>query len=211
MFQRDANGVWRSTLLAEAGWIEHGFGGRFSEIWPPEHAAATRQVHGDRVLAASAPGSCGEGDALITSFADLWVGVRTADCVPILLANRRSLQVAAVHAGWRGTVAEVAVKALRAMDGAPEEVWAAIGPSIGACCYEVGEEVATLFGRTGRVRLNLARENRRQLHRAGVPLAQMDASDPPCTRCNADFHSFRRDGDKAGRMVSAIRLQRDLR
>jgi len=211
MVRRDASGIWRSTLLEPATWLEHGFGGRNSIGWPPEHAAAARQVHGSDVLRAGTAGNCGEGDALVTDVPGLWVGVRTADCVPILLADQRSRRVAAVHAGWRGTVAQVVVKALEELGASPVDVWAAIGPAIGRCCYEVGSEVAREFGQpvdgNGRAHLDLVAENRQQLERAGVPGGQIDAEGPVCTRCHEDFHSFRRDGAAAGRQVSAIRLR----
>ena len=89
------------------------------------------------------------GDALLTCAAGLLLAVQTADCVPILLADRRRRAVAAVHAGWRGTLARIAEKALGRMrmefDTRAEDVVAVLGPSIGACCYEVGPEVAQAF------------------------------------------------------------------
>jgi len=190
-------------LFAGEAWLSHGFGGRYSSAWPPQHAAAAQQVHGDVVLRPSGLGACGEGDALIAAQPGLWVGVRTADCVPILLADRQQRCVAAVHAGWRGTVAGIAAKALAALASNPADVLVAIGPAIGVCCYEVGDEVARQFGRSGRVHLDLAAENRAQMLAAGVPASQI-AWGAPCTRCDGDFHSFRRDGVAAGRMVSAI-------
>jgi polyphenol oxidase len=209
MLVRDAAGIWRSPLLSAEPWLEHGFGGRHAVKWPPEHAAAARQVHGDTVLRAGEAGPCGEGDALLTSTSGLWVGIRTADCVPLLFADRRQHLVAAVHAGWRGTAARIAIKTLQAMGSAPEELRVAIGPSIGACCYEVGPEVSAKFGRTGKIHLDLVAENRKQLLGAGVPMSQIDA-EPLCTRCGGDFHSFRRDGERAGRMVSAIRIANQI-
>lgn len=212
MLLRDgATGLWLSPILTTLPWLEHGFGGRTSCNWPPPHASALKQVHGNHVLSATAPGACGEGDALVTHTPGLWVGIRTADCVPILLADARQRRVAAVHAGWRGTVAEVAVQALAQMGSQPADVTAALGPAIGACCYEVGPDVAAHFtttrpGPRGRPHLDLIAANRHQLLRAGLPPTQIDAA-PPCTQCGDDFHSYRRDGEHAGRMVAAIRIR----
>ena len=211
LIRDEATGVWRSPLLTSLPWLDHGFGGRTSASWPPTHASAEKQIHGNHVLLAEAPGACGEGDAIISRTPGLWLGIRTADCVPILLADSRLRIVAAVHAGWRGTVAQVLRHALIRMESDPRDVYAALGPSIGVCCYEVGPEVASHFTTTrpgpgGRPHLDLITANRDQLLTAGVPLAQIGAV-PPCTHCGSDFHSFLRDGDKAGRMVAAIRLR----
>jgi purine-nucleoside/S-methyl-5'-thioadenosine phosphorylase / adenosine deaminase len=109
-----------------------------------------RQFHSDVIYAAGAP--CDEApkaDALITSTAGLLLGVQTADCVPVLLADTRARVVAAIHAGWRGTLARIVVKTLGQMTmqfgTRPRDVVAALGPAIGGCCYEVGPDVAQAF------------------------------------------------------------------
>jgi YfiH family protein len=109
-----------------------------------------RQFHSDVIHVAAAP--CDEApraDALITATPGLLLGVQTADCVPILLADTRQRVVAAIHAGWRGTLARIAVKTLGRMEmefgTRPRDVIAALGPAIGRCCYEVGPEVAQAF------------------------------------------------------------------
>jgi polyphenol oxidase len=109
-----------------------------------------RQFHSDVVHVADAPGEeAPKADALATRAAGLLLGVQTADCVPILLADVRHRAVAAIHAGWRGTLARVAVKALGRMQmefgTRPRDVVAALGPAIGRCCYEVGSDVARSF------------------------------------------------------------------
>jgi purine-nucleoside/S-methyl-5'-thioadenosine phosphorylase / adenosine deaminase len=111
---------------------------------------ALRQIHSDVAHVVSAPPAEPlQGDALLTGEPALLLAVQAADCVPILLVDRVLRAVAAVHAGWRGTLARVAVKALgrmRAEFGTrPEDVVAALGPAIGRCCYEVGPEVAQAF------------------------------------------------------------------
>lgn len=173
--------------------------------------ASLKQIHSSLALVAERGGGCiGEGDALITAQAGVTVSVRTADCFPILLADIHHRVVAAVHAGWRGTADRVAVKALARMsrdfDTRPADVIAAIGPGIGGCCYEVGTEVAERFGKNGAGALDLSQENLQQLVQAGVPRAQISSAFE-CTFCNpAQFYSWRRDRETAGRMISYIRV-----
>ena len=109
-----------------------------------------RQFHSDVIYVAAAPSNeAPKADALITATPGLLLGVQTADCVPILLADTRRRVVAAVHAGWRGTLARIAVKTLGRMSmefgTRPRDVLAALGPAIGRECYEVGPEVAQAF------------------------------------------------------------------
>lgn len=109
-----------------------------------------KQVHSDAIhVVTSAPAAPLSGDALMTRTPGLLLAVQTADCVPILLADTRNRVVAAVHAGWRGTVARIVAKAVGRMQmefgTRPADVIAAIGPSIGRCSYEVGPEVARAF------------------------------------------------------------------
>ena len=170
-----------------------------------------KQVHSADVLAVDQPTSCaGEGDAVITSRPGLLVGVRTADCVPILLVDEVKRAAAAVHAGWRGTAAEVVactISEMKARFGtAPEDIWAAIGPAIGSCCYEVGPEVARQFARWWPELTGTERHAHLELRECGVPDGHIFAG-APCTVCTEEMHSFRRDGDRAGRMVAAIGIR----
>lgn len=200
-------GVYRSPILAQFGWVDHGFGGRHALDWPPSHHATVVQVHGSRVVEATEAGPQGEGDALVTGLAGLYVTVRTADCLPLMMVDARQRRVAAVHAGWRGTVAGIPVAAIRAMGSQPGDVWVAIGPGIGYCCFEVGEEVAREFGVKGRQCVDLFAYNRQKLLDFGVPPAQI-ASEAPCTQCSpGEYHSFRRDKAEAGRMHAAIAIR----
>jgi len=109
-----------------------------------------KQIHSDVIhLFDAAPAEVCQGDASITNRPGLLLAVQTADCVPILLVDPKKRAVAAVHAGWRGTLARMVVKAVGQMqmhfNSKPADLLAAIGPSIGGCCYEVGTEVATQF------------------------------------------------------------------
>ncbi len=203
-----------SSLLAEFSWLDHGFGTR--AFAPPQEIRTLRQVHSARVVAASEHAPDLEADGLISSTPGVLVGVRTADCVPILLADPERKVVAAVHAGWRGTLAGIISEALRRMEEwhgtRTANVRIAIGPSIGVCCYEVGEEVAFRFRGlvpleavgNGKTMLDLKEANRRLAHAAGVPEEQIDVL-PLCTRCRpTEFHSYRRDKDGCGRLLSFV-------
>jgi YfiH family protein len=147
---------------------------------------------------------------LVTQAPGLAVSVRTADCFPVLLADPATRSVAAAHAGWRGTATSVVLSSLSRMRSEfgtdPRHVYAAIGPGIGPCCYEVGLDVAQRFGKEDAGRLDLAAENRSQLIAAGVPPLHIEQVGG-CTFCNpAQFFSWRRDHDRAGRMISFIRI-----
>jgi polyphenol oxidase len=190
-------------------WIQHGFGTRTESRTPGELASLT-QIHSDFVLFADHAGVCGEGDALVTNRPGLALSIRTADCYPIFLADARNRAIAAIHAGWRGTAAHIVAKTLERMTSefgtTPSDVYAAIGPGIGVCCYEVGEEVARQFGYDVRTHLDLVSENRKQLETAGVPSQNIEALGV-CTFCDAErFFSYRREKEKAGRMTSFIRI-----
>lgn len=221
--------------LRPSGWssivgLVCGFGDRdFTP--PPETLLLERQVHGTRVVEAGAhvplDGSAWsegcllvpeEADALVASSAGVVVGVRTADCVPLLMVAPGHRWAAAVHAGWRGTIDGIALEAVRAAGRAgvkPEELLAALGPSIGPCCYEVSFELGERFASAGfdvleadgdrpRPHLDLRAANRLLLERSGLaPGAVQEVG--PCTRCARDrFHSFRADPDSPGRQVSWI-------
>lgn len=205
----------RSPLLDGFG-IEHGFGTRGSADSPIRGVLVARQVHGAAVLHVPplAPGA--EADALLTEAEGQAVGVVTADCVPILLADERGRAVAAVHAGWRGSaqrVAERAVHALARASGGAAGLLAVIGPHIGPCCYEVDDPVRDAVGhgpvfapsdRDGHYRLDLHALNRDQLLHAGVRPERIDSVDG-CTSCDRErFFSHRRDGP-TGRLLHWVR------
>jgi YfiH family protein len=220
LFRLDSANVYRASELEELPWLEHGFGTKLSPGWPgPAQLATLRQIHSNQVLEADHTGCLGEGDALISNRPGVTLAVRTADCLPILLADPRNRAVAAVHAGWRGTVAGIVPKTVQAMVARfgtrPEELVVAIGPGIGPCCFEVGPEVAAQFAAFfperddlgGLTRIDLAETNRRQLRRNDGTVGQV-ATANLCSFCRSDlFHSYRRDHEKAGRMISAIGIR----
>lgn len=197
----------------------------------PEDFVTVRQVHGDRVLVLKGgraeprdPRLRNEGfDALVTDEPGLVLAVKTADCVPILLADPVRKAIGIVHAGWRGTALAVAKKAVRAMGDAfgcePSDMVAVLGPAIGPCCYQVGRLVFEALGgvgadreylrpaaEDGQWRLDLPGINRRQLLKEGLEKGRI-TSGSICTVCQKDiFFSHRAQGGKAGRQVSFIRI-----
>ena len=208
------SGSYRSSRLSGLAWLEHGFGTVAGSPLGDEDAATLRQIHSNIVCEACQAGDRQrEGDGLVTNIPGLWVAVRTADCLPILLADPVERVVAAVHAGWRGTVAEIAKKAVERMvrdyGSKPGNLIAAIGPGIGRCCFKVGPEVTQHFlpaeidFGSGNPMVDLKLANRRQLLKVGLNPDGIDIS-PECTMCTAGFHSFRRD-QTAGRLVSGIK------
>lgn len=183
-----------------------------------------KQVHGDRVLQAQ-PGEDsqtlrpqqGDADALFTEKAGDWVGVSTADCVPVLLVDPEHQRVAAVHSGWRGTDADIsakAVEALAARGSRPERLLVAVGPAIQQCCYVVSPELAkhfaTRFGsdvvvaKGDEFRLDLSRAVVLTLRRMGVKVGNMDVLQD-CTSCDSSrFFSHRRDSGRTGRHINFV-------
>jgi polyphenol oxidase len=187
----------------------------------PEHVYFLSQVHGvaAQVIAGTEPREKvlhDQGDITLSQSPHVACGVRIADCAPVLLADRASGAVAAVHSGWRGTVegaAVAGVTALRTLVGAQGDIVAAIGPHIGACCFEVGDDVAGIIAeRSGlgetiidrsraRPHVDLRRVIAHQLAGCGVDVDHVEG----CTVCDATrFHSYRRDGKVSGRMLAAI-------
>lgn len=180
-----------------------------------------RQEHGADVLVCSGGGAmhAQEADILIAQGAACPVGVRVADCLPVLLADPEAGVVAAAHAGWRGTVknvAGVAVAAMRERGARPERIIAAVGPCIGPCCFEIGEEVAdqlagcckgaAAYVRNGRA--DLTAINIRQLQQAGMTRDRIEHLGG-CTCCEPErFFSYRRDGGESGRHLAVAVLER---
>ncbi len=170
--------------------------------------ATVKQIHSDRVLLVESAGPQGEGDALISNMPGVGLAIRTADCLPILIADPRNRAVAAIHAGWRGVVSEIVSKTIHEMchcfDTKPEDLLVAIGPGIGPCCFEVGPEVAAQFQLSGRTKVDLIETTCRQLGRNGVSPGQISTSGL-CSYCNPElFESYRRDREASGRMITMI-------
>jgi YfiH family protein len=179
-----------------------------------------KQVHGTTVVGAPFAGSP-EGDAMVSAAPGFLLGIETADCLPVLLVDPEARRVAAAHAGWRGTAAGVvgaAVAALNARGSEPSSLLVALGPAIGPCCYEVGDELREAFGEggaaffrsgpRGRLHLDLRAANVAQLEQAGVRPERIHHVFE-CTACRPGlYHSYRRDGAGAGRMISFVGFAR---
>jgi len=188
-----------------------------------------RQVHEATVAVASAdrlrPWPRPEADVIVSNDPDAAIAVRVADCVPVLLADETGRAVAAIHAGWRGIAKRAVIAGVSALQSnygiRPERLTAAVGPSIGPCCYEVSESTyqsfrdaghhATMLERwfeprpEGKFHLDLWRATRDQLEGAGVVPDNIHAA-ALCTKTHADvFHSYRVQGTNAGRMIGIIR------
>lgn len=187
-----------------------------------------RQIHGDRICPVPDPSEAASegvwvGDGLVTDRPYHLITVLTADCVPVLLYDPIRRVVASVHAGWRGTVLNIVGKAVQEMavryGSDPGLLLAGIGPCIGPCCYQVGEEVWSEVERKfapgpevvfheggGKAKLDLARLNALQLIQAGLDSDKI-AFSGLCTACLPGlFYSYRRDGKKMGNMISGIML-----
>ena len=211
----------RHPLLDACG-VEHGFGQRGSTA--PVGTVRPQQVHGTVVALVSAEGELApkEADAVVCAQPAQSVAVITADCVPILACSGDGRRVAAIHAGWRGLAAGVIESGISALIGLGESstpLVAVIGPSIGSCCYEVDEPVLSALGErfparlagvtrpssAGHAFVDLAALALIDLQHCGVQADRCAVIPDVCTRCNTErFHSYRRDGARAGRLIHHI-------
>lgn len=186
----------------------------------PEKIFTIRQVHGATVLAvgtrndSSAP-RIPEADGMITNKKDIVLSIRTADCVPIFLYDPVEKGIGLVHAGWRSARHGIAGKALREMQQhfgtMPINVKAVLGPGIRSCCYQVGQEMCGIFPeqmipKGGDWFLDLAAVNAAHLMQVGM-LRENIYDAQMCTCCDERFFSYRRDGEKAGRHLSLLRIK----
>jgi YfiH family protein len=175
------------------------------------------QTHSSKVRTIDTPGEYEKCDALITNTIGVALGIIVADCVPILLFDPIEKGIGAVHAGWRGTSNSIVKRTINTMQEEfntdTKNVLAFIGPSAGACCYEVSEEVAVKFDKNvvsynrAKIFIDLKKENAFQLQQQGLIISNIEVSNH-CTICEKQlFHSYRRDGKSAGRMMTFIYLK----
>jgi YfiH family protein len=187
------------------------------------------QVHGDHIHAVESRTERGweemdrslEADALVTNVEGVVLKIMTADCVPIILYDPRRRAIGSVHAGWKGTQAEIVRKTLEKMTklygSDPHDVLVGIGPAIGGCCYEVGSEVAEHFADypdavqaqpNGKYLLDLKAVNAQQLRSAGIQDTHLEISSV-CTACESKrFFSYRAENGCSGRFMSCIMIER---
>lgn len=225
-----SQGLYRSFNLAEGVGDDPNAVNTNWERWhaayPQVRLARLQQVHGNRVhpICSAYDGGRGIGDGMVTSVPGIVLAIFTADCVPVLMFDAEAGIAGALHAGWRGTLADIAsegVSAMAAMGASSHRIRVALGPSIGSCCFEVDAELAERFvshipaaaaccrnGRPGKKHLDLRGIIRLQLREAGVA-ANSIADIGPCTRCNSDrFFSRRAAGGAAtGLQMSFIGLE----
>jgi YfiH family protein len=181
--------------------------------------AGAHQVHSNKVYHAQAPALAAGYDALITNVSGLSIGVTVADCCPILIFDARQKAIAAVHAGWRGTVAKIVLEALQEMQAIfrtqPENCYAYVGTCISQANYEVDSRVADQFeaackekgSQPGKWMVDIRKANHRQLLSAGLPAHQIEVS-PYCTWANnEDYFSYRKEKGQTGRMLAVICLE----
>ncbi len=178
------------------------------------------QVHGIDLLEATAavPAVRPDADAVWTELAGLAVGVRTADCIPVLIADVRQKRVAAAHAGWRGVIGNITVKTIQALQGRGSQlsdIRVAIGPAIQKCCFEVDGDLPSRFAAAfgpdvvvsvegkQKKHLDLSLAVQRSLQAHGLAEAQIHVL-PECTHCDSRFFSHRRDHGVTGRHLSFI-------
>ncbi|MBN2320286.1 MAG: peptidoglycan editing factor PgeF [Acidobacteria bacterium] len=218
------------TAWDSAGRVDQNRRRFLSALKLPETSLATlRQIHSNRIhIIKKIPGHWNppEGDALLTQNEGISIGVQTADCLPVLIADPDNNAVAAVHSGWRGGLKQIATGTIRTMQKAfrsdPARLIVAVGPGIRVCCYEVGPEVSDLFedkypgtriavaasGRPGKFLLDLPKAVKIELQAAGIQPGNIHDLDL-CTRCNTDtFFSYRAEGARSGRMMAVIGYKR---
>ena len=178
----------------------------------PEQLAIPEQVHGDHIAYVDSPGYYAATDGLITDVKDIRLTVLVADCVAIYLLDPPHHAAGLVHAGWRGSRLGIvwnAVENMRDRFGSdPGRMLAWMGPSIGSCCYRVGNEVASQFP-AACIRdhhLDLQYSHRLQLEAAGLPAGSI-TNTPLCTQCHPEFFYSHRGGKgKTGRMMAVFGL-----
>lgn len=198
---------------------------RWRASCPGLRPVCLNQVHGNlvRTIRRDHDGARADADGMVTAAAGLALCVFSADCVPVLLRDAARAVIGALHAGWRGTLANIAaqgVRAMRELGARPASIDAALGPAIGVCCFEVDAELAARFareapasrshirsGRPGKAYLDLRSIVREQLLAAGLDSARI-ATRGPCTRCANDRYFSRRAaaGAPTGLQMSFIGL-----
>ena len=201
-----AESIRRFLNLRPKGWVQAG------QI----HGAAVAVLDGDRFLSPANTPLLPDTDGLVTQTKDQVLSIVTADCLPIFFYLEDPPSIGLVHAGWRGSARRIVQNAVSLFKqfsaGAPAKLHAAFGTSIGPCCYEVGAELEEFFPkrlgkRDGRLYLDLAEENRRQLIESGLSPQRIGPSGP-CGSCHLDqFYSYRKEGPRAYRMLSWIALK----
>jgi YfiH family protein len=182
-----------------------------------DQLAIPKQSHGTTVRRVDRPGAYANCDALVTGHKGVYLVVSVADCIPLCVYDPSKNVIAAVHVGWRGGASGIVKETIRILKEefvtTPEEFVVYLGPSARACCYEVGEDVACKFPPQflhqkppGKPLLDLIGVTKAQLIHAGLREDRIEENGE-CTICTPElFHSYRRDGERSGRMMGVIGL-----
>ena len=170
-----------------------------------------RQVHSSTVTICTKAGNIDNSDGIVTTEEELILSIQVADCIPIFLFDMQNHNIGLVHAGWRGVHSGIignSITQMKELSLKPTDIKVLLGPSIRQCCFEVGPEVSKLFSNKFQLK---GKEDKTQLDLQGVvveKLANMNIQSNniidinECTCCSDKYHSFRRDGEKAGRMIA---------
>ena len=227
--------MYTLNLLKKIPNIIHGFGTRnwktedFRSVYPflDFNVFFLKQIHSDIIhIIGEPPYKSLTGDAMITDRPGILLAVKTADCLPILLADKKGRVVAAVHCGWRSTGKEIlrktAVLMMKTFGIQPSDIVAGLGPSIGKTCYEVGADVKEDFAekhldlkcfyehpdKKDKYLLDIKEANQEQLLNLGIH-SKAIASIDLCTHCEKDLFSYRLEGGKAGRLINFIGIKKN--
>ncbi|MEK7790048.1 MAG: peptidoglycan editing factor PgeF [Deltaproteobacteria bacterium] len=220
--------LFKSFYFLSHGFLTRALGNQQAAGIAVKKVCRLKQVHSNRVVVI--PNEVRdlsrykkeEADAMVTKLKGIALTIVTADCIPLLFCDPSKKIIAAAHAGWRGTSANVARMTVQKMiewGSDPKNIFVALGPSVQKCCYEVDRRVydAPFFGehknlfepvsgKKGHWRVSLPHVNREQLKEGGVLKEHIWIS-PLCTAClGEDFYSYRREGEKAGRQWSYVAL-----
>ena len=178
-----------------------------------EQLVKPKQIHSNFIVSVNQPGEILNVDGIISLRHDLVLSIQVADCIPIFIYDNRNEILGLVHAGWRGIskgIINKTVEKLSSFSSSLKNVKVILGPSIRQCCFEIGPEVAVLFdekymkgGQDDRAFMDLQSYVIDTLEHLGIYRGNvLDVN--KCTCCSEEYHSFRRDGDKAGRMIAMI-------
>jgi len=172
-----------------------------------------KQIHSNSVIICKKAGYIDDSDGIITSNKDLVLSIQVADCIPIFLFDKQNNLIGLVHAGWRGVnsgIIENGIGQMKKLNSKPIDIKIIFGPSIRQCCFEVGPEVSKLFNHKFQEN---GIENKTQLDLQGLVVEKLVNMDiqfkniidvKECTCCSDRYHSYRRDGEKAGRMIAML-------
>lgn len=185
----------------------------FAKILKLDHRniVIPKQVHSSNVTICTKAENINNSDGIVTTRKELVLSIQVADCIPIFLFDKQNQNIGLVHGGWRGVhsgVIENSITRMKELDSKPTDIKVLLGPSIRQCCFEVGPEVSKLFDYKFQKKGNV---DKTQLDLQGVVVKKLvnmniqsnkiiDINE--CTCCSDKYHSFRRDGEKAGRMIA---------